>query len=74
MESKVNAMVETMETNKLWVIVFVCILAGVAIGFLAAPFTKGISITIGSNNSAENTGVTTMGHERDKSKKKGCCR
>lgn len=34
----------------------ICLLAGICIGLLAAPFTHGIEIGIGSNNGNNNTG------------------
>lgn len=34
----------------------VCLLAGLCIGLLAAPWTRGIGIEIGSNNGNNNTG------------------
>lgn len=34
----------------------ICLLAGICIGFLTAPLTRGIRIAIGSNNGSNNTG------------------
>lgn len=34
----------------------ICLLAGICIGFLTAPLTRGIGIAIGSNNGSNNTG------------------
>lgn len=34
----------------------ICLLAGICIGFLTAPLTRGIELAIGSNNGNNNTG------------------
>ncbi|MDO5574919.1 MAG: hypothetical protein Q4G60_13180 [bacterium] len=53
----------------------ICLLAGIAIGFLLSPATKGIHITLGSNNSIKNSGdgILMSGVSGREKKKKECC-
>ncbi len=62
------------DTNKLYIIAIICLLAGIAVGFLLSPATKGIRITLGSNNSIRNSGDgILMSGVSDRKKKKECC-
>ena len=40
----------TMDKTKLWLIVAVCILFGVVLGFINAPLTHGVRVSCGNNN------------------------
>lgn len=55
-----NVIVQKLEQNKLWIIGILLLLAGVAIGLLISPVTKGINMTVFSHNSASNSGDTSV--------------
>lgn len=40
----------TLKKADVWLLALVCILFGVVIGFLKAPFTHGVTISCGNNN------------------------
>ncbi len=64
------------DTSKLCLIAgIICLLAGIAIGFLLSPATKGIHITLGSNNSIKNSGdgILMSGVSGREKKKNECC-
>ncbi len=54
--STLTDLIEKLDKNQLYIIAIICILAGVAIGFILSPVTKGVHIVIGSNNSVKNSG------------------
>lgn len=40
----------TMKKADIWLLALVCVLFGVVIGFLKAPWTHGVTISCGNNN------------------------
>ncbi len=65
---------DQLDSNKLWIVAVICVLAGIAIGFLLAPVTKGIHITLGSNNSVRNSGDgILLSSIPRREKEKECC-
>lgn len=65
---------DQLDSNKLWIVAVICVLAGIAIGFLLAPVTKGIHITLGSNNSVRNSGDgILLSSIPGREKEKECC-
>lgn len=55
-----NDIMQKLGQNKLWIVGILLIMAGVAIGLLLSPATKGVSITLGSNNHLSNSGDTAL--------------
>ena len=51
---------QKLEQNKLWIIGILLLFAGIAIGLLISPATKGIHVTAFSHNSASNSGDTSV--------------
>lgn len=70
----ITDLTDKLDTNKLYIIAIICLLAGIAVGFLLAPVTKGIHVTLGSNNSVRNSGDgILMSGVSGREKKKECC-
>lgn len=70
----VTDITDKLESNKLWIAAIICVLAGIAIGFILSPVTKGVHIALGSNNSLRNSGDgILLSSATGREKKNECC-